>query len=437
MLLPWSKQSTLAISHHGIAFKHVDGQSKLLTDSKFTWKNAAQLTEILNAYQSLLKHQHVRVLLSNTLIRYLVLPWQNEVFAKQDWQSIAQHEFRKLYGATADAWKVSVNFGNYGQTMIAAAMDESLFTQLEASAKALNFNITSVQPLLMPLLNTTAESLRDWILIAEPERILLCRAHDTEWQQIVIDSPPTGFEYQHAEQLITRNLLQIATNEQPSKVNSYVSAALHKVWENTNSKLQKTVLRSKSAQAHPLWMVELPYNKKSPKINLNFAENAQLNNSSWTWGILAIALLAMILLYMQYQDTSKKISEQISLAENKAQSENARKPSLATAPTILDTLKLAQQTQQQLDLPWMQMLKALEAVKATNPQIAILSISPNKNRAEIKLTGQTAEFSDITSFLDALRTNSSFTDAVLVSQHLADDQAKLLYVFEVNLGWRV
>lgn len=104
---------------------------------------------------------------------------------------------------------------------------------------------------------------------------------------------------------------------------------------------------------------------------------------------------------------------------------------------MLDKLKLAQQTQQQLDLPWMQMLKALETVKASNPHIAILSISPNKNRAEIKLTGQTAEFSDITSFLDALRTNNSFTDAVLVSQHLADDQAKLLYVFEVNLGWRV
>ena len=116
MLLPWSKQSTLAISHHGIAFKHADGQSKLLTDNKFAWTNVAQLAEILNAHQSLVKHQHVQVLLSNTLIRYLVLPWQNEVFAKQDWQSIAQHEFRKQYGAAADTWKVSVNFGNYGQT---------------------------------------------------------------------------------------------------------------------------------------------------------------------------------------------------------------------------------------------------------------------------------------------------------------------------------
>jgi len=442
VLLPWSKQSTLAISHHGIAFKHADGQSQLLTDSEFTWANVAplntaQLAEILNAHQSLLKHQQVRVLLSNTLIRYLVLPWQNEVFARNDWQSIVQHEFRKQYGVAADAWKVSVSFSNYGQSIIAAAMDESLFVQLEASARALNFNITSVQPLLMPLLNTSAEPPRDWVLVAEPERILLCRMHNTEWQQILIDSPPTGLEYQHAEQLINRNLLHVATNEQPSKVNSYVSAALHKAWEHTNSKLQKTMLRSNSTRAHALWMVELPFNKKSPKINLDFAEKTQLNNTSWTWGILAIALLAMTFLYTQYQGTSKKISEQIRLAENKARSEDARKPNLAAAPAMLDKLKLAQQTQQQLDLPWMQMLKALETVKASNPHIAILSISPNKNRAEIKLTGQTAEFSDITSFLDALRTNNSFTDAVLVSQHLADDQAKLLYVFEVNLGWRV
>ena len=437
MLLPWSKQSTLAISHHGIAFRHADGQSQLLTDNKFAWSNVAELAEILSAHQSLLKHQHVRVVLSNTLMRYLVLPWQNEVFARNDWQSIAQHEFRKQYGAAADAWKVSVSFSNYGQTIIAAAMDESLFAQLEANAKTLNFNITSVQPLLMTLLNTAVEAPRDWALIAEPERILLCRTHNTEWQQILIDSPPTGLEYQHAEQLINRNLLQVATNEQPSKVNSYVSAALHKVWEHTNSKLQKTMLRNNSTQAHALWMAGLPFNKKSPKINLDFAESPHLNNGLWTWGILAIALLAMTLLYTQYQDTNKKISEQINLAENQAQSNNTAKPSLAAAPAMQDKLRLAQQTQQQLDLPWMQMLKALETVKLANPNIAILSISPSKNRAEIKLTGQTAEFSDLTNFLDALRNNSNFTDAVLVSQHLEDDQAKLLYVFELNLGWRV
>ncbi|MDI1299758.1 hypothetical protein [Methylotenera sp.] len=442
MLLPWSKQSTLAISNHGIAFKHADGQSQLLTDSQFTLANVAplntdQLAEILIAHQSSLKHQQMQVRLSNTLIRYLVLPWQNEVFAKNDWQSIAQHEFRKQYGAAADAWKVSVSFGNYGQTIIAAAMDESLFAQLEASAKTLSFTITSIQPLLMTLLNTTAEPQRDWTLIAEPERIMLCRAYKSEWQQIAIDSPPTGLEYQHAEQLINRNLLQVATNEQPSKVNNYVSAALHKVWKHTDNKLQKTVLRSNSTQAHALWMAELPLNKKSPNINLDFAENTQLNNTAWTWGLLAIALLAMTLLYAQYQVTSKKINQQIELSENKTQSEVAAKHHLDASPAMQDKLKLAQLTQQQLDLPWMQMLKALETVKTANPHIAILSISPNKNRAEIKLTGQTSDFSDLTNFLDALRTNSSFNDAVLVSQHLEDDQAKLLYVFEVNLGWRV
>jgi len=437
VLLPWSKLSTLAISHQGIALKHADGQSKLLTDNKFAWTNLAQLAEILNAHQSLLKHQHVRVLLSNTLIRYLVLPWQNEVFAKQDWLSIAQHEFRKQYGAAADAWRVSVSFGNYGQTMIAAAMDESLFAQLAASAKALNFTVTSIQPLLMTLLNNAAEPQRDWTLVAEPERILLCRTHNEEWQQAVIDSPPAGLEYQHAEQLINRNLLQVATNEQPSKVNSYVSAALHKFWEQTSSKLQKIVLRSNSTQAHPLWMAGLPCHNKTPKINLDFAENTQLNNTLWTWVVLAVTLLAMALLYTQYQDTNKKISDQINLAESRAQSKSIAKPNLAAAPAMQDKLRLAQQTQQQLDLPWMQMLKALETVKLANPNIAILGISPNKSRAEIKLTGQTAEFSDLTNFLDALRNNSNFTDAVLVSQHLEDDQAKLLYVFELNLGWRV
>jgi hypothetical protein len=141
----------------------------------------------------------------------------------------------------------------------------------------------------------------------------------------------------------------------------------------------------------------------------------------------------MSFLYTQYQHTT----EQIRLEVNQAQTKFAARPYVNAAPDIQDKLELAQQTQQQLDLPWMQMLKALETVKVANPNIDILSISPNKNRAEIKLTGQTAEFSDLTAFLDALRTNSNFSDAVLVSQHLADEQAKLLYVFEINLAWRI
>lgn len=433
MSLPWSKQSTLAITSHGVAFTDSKGKSQLLTESKFQWANVAQFAELLNANQALLKHQHVQVLLSNTLVRYLVLPWQNEVCARKDWLAIAQYEFRKQFGSAVDGWKVSVSFSGYGQTILAAAMDKSLYEQLEESAKTLNFTVTSIQPLLMTALNLTPQQHSVWTLVAEPQRIVLCRTYGKEWQQIVVDSPPAGFESQHAEQLIHRNLLQVQSSEQPSKVASYVSAALHQLWEHSNNTRQKLMLKPTGVQAHAVWMAGLPTHSQTKKVNLDFAEKSYINTNMWAWCLLMAALLAVGFLYTQYQHTTEKIKQ----AEAKVQLSTLAKPNLSVVPELEDKIKLAQQTQHQLNLPWMQMLAALETVKAANPHIALLNISPNKSRAEIKITGETAQFSDITHFLDDLRTNASFTDAVLVSQHLEDDQSKLLYVFEISLGWHI
>ncbi|NOU25059.1 MAG: PilN domain-containing protein [Methylotenera sp.] len=429
----WTKHGTLAISKHGIAFKVANAPAKLLTQNNFLWSNSAQLAEVLIENQALLEHLQVHVLLSNTMIRYLVLPWQEAVFARKDWLAIAQHAFRKQYGAVAETWRVSLNIGAYGETVVAAAVDESLLVQLESSSKLLNFTIGSVQPLLMTLLNITPQPNHDWALIAEPERLVLCRTHNNVWQQIIVDSPPTGLEYEKAEQLISRQMLQAVANEQPRQIDSYISAAFHKTWQNSQSKKQKIMLKTTAEKAHALWMADLPLQHSANKINLDFSEKSQTNHSFSAWGLLAIALLAASFLYSQYQQTTK----QIILAESKIPVTLATKPNLSSTSASEEKIKLAQQVQRQLDLPWMPMLAALETVKLANPQIAILSISPNKNRAEIKLTGQTAEFSDLTHFLDALRTNSHFSDAVLVSQHLEDDQAKLLYVFDINLVWRI
>ena len=432
MLLPWSKPSTLSICHQGIAFKQANAKSQLLSDANFNWQNATQLAEVLTAQESLLAHQQINVVISNTLVRYLILPWQDEVFAKNDWQSIAQHAFRKQYGAIADNWRVSVSLGEYGQSIIAVAVDESLYLQLEASAKALNFSLLSIQPLLMTILNITEKVERDWILIAEPERILLCRAYAKQWQQIAIDSPLSGMEFQQAEQIINRNLIQVTNSERPNNVFSFASTALNKSWE-TNSKLQKMMLRNPITQAHALWIAELPVNQSRQNTDLDFTEKTKLTPTTKAWGLMGIALLATGVLYTQYLHTSAQIKHTQDLVNAKM----AVRPYVIVAKDSQDTLKLAQRTQQALDLPWIQMLQALEAIKKENPNIAILSISPNKNRGEIKLTGQTANFTDLTHFLDALRTNENFNDAALVSQHLADEQAKLLYVFEINLGWHV
>jgi hypothetical protein len=369
-------------------------------------------------------------------VRYLVLPWQDNVLKQADWQAIAQHEFRKQFGAVASDWLISVSLAKHGQKILAAAIDNSLFTQLQSSAEQNGFNVCSVEPLLMRVFNQ--QNPNTWALVAEPQRLLLCQMHDDEWQQIVVDSPPAGQEYQKAEQLIQRSFLPLDTSAQPNKIATYVSAALSKIWQDNIGSRQKLMMQLSAAQPHPVWLAGLPLPRLyAQKIQLDFAAKTHANTALGDLILLLGAIFLAIFLWINYQQTQTKINLLQQQADLPVDAYSSKK----LDPALADNLALAQQSQLQLNLPWMPTLAALEAVKKTNPSIQLLNISPNKNRAEIKLSGETATFANIAHFIDDLRANPAFTDAVLISQHLEQDADKpkssLVYVFEINLGWRV
>lgn len=437
------KHGTLAISAHGIALRQFNKPAQLLTGPTFQWTDANQLNDVLTLHQQLLKNQTLNIVLSNAFVRFLVLPWQDGVFTQQDWQAIAQHEFRKQFGVIANNWRITVSLHGYGQTVLAAAIDESLCAQLYSSAQQLQFDIAAITPLLMVLSNTHSASQQahtdhTWLLMAEPARLTLCQFSQGNWQQVLADVPLAGLEYQHAEQLINRSLLYVDANNQPSKIATYVSASLNKTWRDDIGSRLKLMTHTTSTQPHAMWMAGLKFTASvsvfsAHKINLNFASNAQPKASLWAWLGLLVGLVLLALLLLQYQAAQVNIQQLEALS-----SQNAIAPMRTIVDPLLDDqLKFAAIAQQQLNLPWLPMLAALEAVKAENPNIELLNISPNKSRAEIKLTGEAEVFSDITKLLDDLRINPAFTDAVLLNQHLEQDKSKLLYVFEINIGWRI
>lgn len=434
MSLPWSKPSTLALSSAGIALSMQGKKPQLLTDGSFQWKNVNQLAEVLGQHKNSLINQQVRIILSNVFVRYLVLPWQNNIYTQADWQAVAKHAFRKQFGSVANDWLVSVSLAKHGQTVLAAAIDNNLYTQLQASAKQHKFNICAIDPLLMTLLNQNPTN--TWALIAEPQRLALCQKLNEEWQQVVVDSPPTGQEYRHAEQLIQRCLLPLEASTQPNKIATYVSAALNKTWQDNIGSRQKLMTQLSGAEAHAVWMAGLPYNQVQ-KTQLGFTAKPQTKTSWWDWILMLGALVLSAFLWLSYQQAQAKINQ---LQEQVEAGFNTQ-PNADINPAQRDQLKLAQQTQQQLNLPWMQMLTALEVIKKANPDIDLLNISPNSSRAEIKLNGEAKNFADITHLLDSLRTNAAFSDATLVSQHLEQDadkpKSEVIYVFEINIGWHI
>jgi hypothetical protein len=419
---------TLALTQQGLALRQTGANPQMLSDSDF---KLSELSSVLAAHAHLIKGKSLQVVLSNTFVRYLVLPWRDGIYRQQDWQAIAQHAFRQQYGAIADDWRIKVRLQAYGNNVLAAAIDETLCEQLEACAKQLNFSINSITPLLFLL----SEHENAWMLVAEPARLTLCQIKQGNWQQVLVDVPAQNQEYQQAEQLISRSLMHVSTTEQPNKIATYVSAGLNKHWRDDISSRQKLMQPVSSAMPHAAWLASLAV----PANALNFASKPYQRPSLWAWLLLLSSLFALLTLWQQYQHIKADVDKaQIRLISQQTQ------PLDAKALTNQKTQQLnAQQesrslnkVQKNLNTPWLAMLGALEAVKSNNPPISITNISPNKDRAEIKLKGEAAAFSEITQFLNDSRTNPAFYDAVLLSQHVEQDAANLIYVFELNIGWR-
>ena len=479
MLRQWFNRAiVLAISQQGICLRDKQGNCEMLTSIEADIKSLAandanikntpfkQIVDALSKKQKILKNQHVKIILSNHLVRFCVVPWHDKVVSLGDWQAIAQQVFRQQFGAVASEWRIAISFAKYGETMLAAAMDDSLYIQLENCAKQFGFTIDSIEPLLAALLNQTAFNPAQpysWALIAEPQRVLLCQFNQQyQWQNLIVESPPAGREYQRADLLVKRNLMAIDAAEQPQKIATFVSSALNRVWQdNIGSKL-KLITQSNFAQAHPIWLANIgAVSPKSQMLSFNFLNKTTLNNITLKnitlknitlsiinrkasfGGMLLLASASLLAVFTSVHILQIKADYALLQQQNKlSQSIDIKAQQSQYVNTdYVNQVKSATTMQQQLNTPWMPMLAALEVVKSQNPAVLITTISPNNNQAEIKLSGEANTFAQITQFLNHLRANPTFSDAVLVSQHLEQEvdmpnQAPIV-VFEVAIGWRL
>lgn len=92
----------------------------------------------------------------------------------------------------------------------------------------------------------------------------------------------------------------------------------------------------------------------------------------------------------------------------------------------------AKQTAESLNFPWMQTLNALERAQQAQPSIHLLSVTPNRNRREITLLGETDNFDHLTGYLTTLQQATLFSDAVLQQQQIDENGQKIKFAILVR-----
>jgi hypothetical protein len=115
------------------------------------------------------------VVLSNELVRYAMLPWQDAVSAPQDVRALARLQFEQIHGEAARGWTVQCHEGGWGQPTLACAIDTTLLEGLQAVLAARRMKLASVQPLLMAAFNAVRGDLAAdaTLAVVEPQRLCL------------------------------------------------------------------------------------------------------------------------------------------------------------------------------------------------------------------------------------------------------------------------
>lgn len=256
MLRPWSKTITMGIAEDGIAIATSRADSKRISTDTIAFDSADEIKLALLAHAEMLEGKNIDLVVSNFLVRYVVLPWNPYVASTQDWQAIAQETFKQEFDALAD-WVIRLNLNQFGAPVVATAMHPDFYDALHDASRLLGFEWHSITPAAICLLNQANAALQTWVMIAEPHCLQLCTC-DTKGalHHFAVASPPAGEEFSAAQQLLARHCVQAA--HAPKQTLVYVSGALTSAWKSQSQHV------SSGAELSPV-----------------FARNTQSNNCSW------------------------------------------------------------------------------------------------------------------------------------------------------------
>jgi hypothetical protein len=140
--------------------------------------------EVLSSVLSSKKEHQVSIVLADSFVKYMLLPWNAALRAEDQWLALARHRLATVYGAQAAEWEVKLTATAPQGARLACAIERSLVAQLAERCVAARVDLVSVQPFLVAGFN----QIRDlagagscWLVIEEPARLTLAYLQRGAW----------------------------------------------------------------------------------------------------------------------------------------------------------------------------------------------------------------------------------------------------------------
>lgn len=173
--------------------------------------------------------------------------------------------------------------------------------------------------------------------------------------------------------------------------------------------------------------------KKVARLDLDFSSAHR--NGLGGWVLLAAGLIAALLAGVQFESAqAARMARATELNTATGRHPGAKGETVRTGPPVDPRVsKAAHQIARELQMPWAEMLAALEAVPA--PEVALLGVEPSALRHVVRITAEAKNSAAMLDYLQALQAGREFQDVWLTS-HLVQAQTPGTPVrFIVQLKW--
>jgi len=125
-----------------------------------------------------------RILVSNVLVRYAVIPAGSQLLEAEDEVALARLKFQQVHGGALADWEVRLGGLLSGKDQVAAAFERVWLDRLRAILGAARLRVRSIEPLLMRAFNRSRGRIKGssfWFAHAEPDLLMLARVQDGNW----------------------------------------------------------------------------------------------------------------------------------------------------------------------------------------------------------------------------------------------------------------
>ena len=154
--------------------------------SRHAWEGAVNvLPELLNEIGS--ESAAATLILSNSFVRYAVVPWSENLSTPKDEMAFARHCLSAIYGDAVNDWELRLSPGGVGEPRIASAVDRSLLQSVRGAVAKSRLRVRSIQPFLMAAFNRWQRDLDSdncLFLVVESGQYACAAIRNAQWHAL-------------------------------------------------------------------------------------------------------------------------------------------------------------------------------------------------------------------------------------------------------------